>query len=810
MSKMIEIQHINKTFNKGKTNQINAIKETSLTFPNKGFVVIVGPSGSGKTTLLNVLGGLEYIDSGKIKIDDIEITSKNNRKLDQVRNSKIGYVFQNYNLLSNLSVYENIELVLKMLGITDKEEIDNRIHYVLKAVGMFNFRKRKVASLSGGQQQRVGIARAISKNPEIIIADEPTGNLDSKNTVEIMNIIKKISKEKLVIMVTHERDIANFYADRIIEIRDGVVQKDYLNKNQNALDIKNQNTIYLKDLQEETLSKTPIKIKHYKNQEGQSTENIEVTLISQNDSLYIKVNSNNNQKVRFIDEESDVLVLDEHYKGLDQTDVDKNEFDFNELNLKEQKDLKRGSVIKTKDAIIYAFKKMHGYTKLQKLMYLGFVFSAMMIAVAIALIGKVVYANPVEFLTVDRNYLQINVKDVDNIRSQDHIEIINPIVEPFYFVTHIHQFYQVNTYLPFSAHPTPLNLLKENDVIIGHYPRNKLEVVIDKRVADVIINNDAYKQAGINSYKQLLGLSLDNENIVDKLIIVGISDKSSPTIYLDEDTVFEMAINYEALSLPKLSVLETEQVEIIGSLPKNPGEILYPEKLKSINDLEIGMTIVRGEVSRSYTIVGFYKDKSNDSSNDEIVLTTKDLLESNYYQLVNDETPILIYSNNLKQTKAYLNEMNYQYKDIYNENLKEHQQGVRTAFYSLLVFSIILLSVSLLQLYFIVRSSLMNRIYDIGVYRSLGATRWDIHKLFVTEIIIVTTTTSLIGYILMTLIIKEIEKVIPYPFTLFYFPLYLIIGGVILLYAINIFSGLYPVFRLTHKSPSQILKHYDA
>ena len=151
-------------------------------------------------------------------------------KKDNIRVMNIGYIFQDYKLIDNLSVYDNIALALKMIGIKDKKEIKKRIDYVLETLNMYRYRNRLAGMLSGGERQRVGIARAIVKNPNIIIADEPTGNLDSKNSLEIMNIIKAISKDKLVILVTHEEELAKFYASRIIEIQDGKVMKDYINE----------------------------------------------------------------------------------------------------------------------------------------------------------------------------------------------------------------------------------------------------------------------------------------------------------------------------------------------------------------------------------------------------------------------------------------------------------------------------------------------------------------------------------------------------------------------------------------------------
>ena len=244
---MIRIVDLNKYYNRHKKNQIHVIDNTSLELPQSGLVALLGPSGCGKTTLLNAIGGLDKVNSGKIYINDKKITTFNTYKKDKIRNLQVGYIFQDYKLIDNKSVYENVSMVLKMIGIKDKDEIKKRVEYILERLGMYRYRYRPCGMLSGGERQRVGIARALVKNPDIILADEPTGNLDSKNTIEIMNIIKSISKDKLVILVTHEVELAKFYATRIIEISDGKVVKDYDNKNNGNLDYRIENKFYLKD-----------------------------------------------------------------------------------------------------------------------------------------------------------------------------------------------------------------------------------------------------------------------------------------------------------------------------------------------------------------------------------------------------------------------------------------------------------------------------------------------------------------------------------------------------------------------------------
>ena len=242
---MIKLENVNKFFYKHKKNQIHVINNTSLILEDKGMVALLGPSGCGKTTLLNVIGGLDKIDSGKIYINGERISKRSISKVDKIRNVNIGYIFQDYYLVNNMTVYDNVALVLKINGIKDKDEISKRVNYVLEKVGMYRYRNRYANMLSGGERQRVGIARAIVKDPSIIIADEPTGNLDSKNTIEIMNIIKAISKDRLVILVTHETELADFYADRIIKIEDGKIIEDISNNHNNDLDYRLDNKIYL-------------------------------------------------------------------------------------------------------------------------------------------------------------------------------------------------------------------------------------------------------------------------------------------------------------------------------------------------------------------------------------------------------------------------------------------------------------------------------------------------------------------------------------------------------------------------------------
>ena len=221
MSK-IKVENIVKTFNRHSRNANKVLKGVSFELPGSGLVCIFGKSGSGKTTLLNIIGGLEKADSGKVYIDG-ECTSG---KTDKIRNAKIGFIFQNYYLEKGYTIAEILRNQMIIAGFKDEKEIERRTEEALKLVDMERFKNKLGDALSGGQQQRVAIARAIVKGSDVILADEPTGNLDAENTMKVMDILKEISKTQLVVIVTHEVSLIKKYADSHIKIVDGELVED--------------------------------------------------------------------------------------------------------------------------------------------------------------------------------------------------------------------------------------------------------------------------------------------------------------------------------------------------------------------------------------------------------------------------------------------------------------------------------------------------------------------------------------------------------------------------------------------------------
>ena len=226
MGALIHIENMKKIYNPGEVRALDGI---DLDIEKGDLVAIVGHSGSGKSTLMNVLGCLDTPTSGKYVLDGQDVASMTDNQLADVRNKEIGFIFQGFNLISNLDAVENVELPLVYRGVS-KNERKQLAMEALKSVGLEDRMKHKPNEMSGGQQQRVAVARAVAAKPPIILADEPTGNLDTKSTQEIMEILKELHRSgRTVIIITHDEEIAS-QAHRVIRILDGRIEEDYCNR----------------------------------------------------------------------------------------------------------------------------------------------------------------------------------------------------------------------------------------------------------------------------------------------------------------------------------------------------------------------------------------------------------------------------------------------------------------------------------------------------------------------------------------------------------------------------------------------------
>jgi len=517
---MIKVRGLNKYFNKGKGNQIHVIDNTSFELPSTGLISFLGHSGSGKTTLLNVLGGLDKA-KGSISYDGLEFNKYNMRRIDEYRSKHIGYVFQNYNLLLSETVFDNLRIALELIGVTDPEEINKRIEYTLKKVGMYKFRKKKAFALSGGQQQRVSIARALVKNCRIIIADEPTGNLDSNNTIEVMNILKKISKNALVLLVTHEKNIADFYSDYIFELKDGKIVSQSEMSGEKVLQRDTNNVAYLKDmkLSEENTSLGNIKLYT----EDDAEVNLDLSFIVKNGTIYLKTDA----PIKLVSN-SNLKIVDDHYQHIESTDVDDFSYDTSWYkDLKTNKNWFKKLLLAIKNSFI-SFKNVK---KRVKFIYVGLACIGIVCGIGIIALTNASVVDE-SYLYYNRNYHELTNDEyeysektvIEEAYENGYIDnVISVIQSSLRFdkqiiVSRVISSVNYSRVIPYQEGRV--------DLAYGNYVSTDDEIIISKSVADSIIKAADEKL----SHELLIGESIEFMGM--DFTICGISEKDKNMGYI--------------------------------------------------------------------------------------------------------------------------------------------------------------------------------------------------------------------------------------------------------------------------------------
>ena len=798
---MLQIKKVNKYYNRHRKNQIHVINNTTLTMDKTGLVALLGPSGCGKTTILNTIGGLDKINKGQIYINGQKISSRFPHKVDKIRNLNIGYIFQDYKLIDNMSVYDNIKLVLKLIGLKDKTEIDKRITYVLDKVGMLRYKNRPASMLSGGERQRVGIARAIAKDPDIILADEPTGNLDSKNSLEIMKIIRAISKEKLVILVTHEQNLAKFYASRIIKLEDGKVIEDYPNDNDDILDYEIENTFYLKDMYKETPTD---EVTIYKKSD-ETTKKINIDIVVRGANIYIR--SNTPQKPVIVDQDSTIELIDDHYKAQSKKDIDKYNFDFSNIVNNNYKK-KYSSILNPITLIIEGFKKVINYSFLKKILLVGFFLSGIFIMYASSSIAKVLTINDEDFITINKNYLIVESKknDLNTYLENEQTPEINYIIPSnsiVKFTVDYKEYYQTSTTKDtLSASISDTSMITKDNLISGRLPENSNEVVVDIMTINKMFKEQSYaKMAGITTAQSMIGREIKLQDLLT-YTIVGLTDLKSPSIYMSKDNFTNVLslsdydtdlklLSYDIIS-PKVTLKE-------GRIPTNDYEAII--NINQKDDYKIGKKLDTKVAGTPLTVVGYYDSPDNY----DYILTNENTIK---YNNITTLSNYVIYTSNKENTVEAFHAKNLNIKDSYESSKEAYKKEMSSHTKNVIIASLITLIISLIEIFLMTRASFLSRIKEIGILRAVGVKRSDIYKMFIGEIIATTTLGCLPGIALMYYILTKLQTIPYLKSMILASPLVLLIA-IISIYIFNIIVGLIPVFNTVRKTPASILSRHD-
>lgn len=663
---MIRIQNLHKFFNKGRQNEIHVINDVSLDLPEKGMVAIFGKSGCGKTTLLNVIGGLDKYADGTLTVEGQSIR----QNTDVIRNRYIGYIFQNYNLNKEVSCYDNVADALRLCGMTDADEIESRVAAALTNVGMEKYAKRTPDTLSGGQQQRIAIARAIVKNPRIILADEPTGNLDETNTVMVMDLLKAISRDHLVLLVTHEANLVDYYCDTVIELSDGKVIGIRNNDAANGFAARDKNDIYLGELARSEMSDGNAEIEYY----GDKPEApIKLKIVNSGGKLYVKLGT---AKVQILDDFSEVKLREGVYEEQTTRNAVSENVDMSKLPPVEGK--RFGRLFSTKSSIksgyVSNFKNQKkGKKLLRGCMCLFAAVVVFMSAVFGTAFGDVIdaknaYNHNVFYLYTPSPEVseKLNSAIGDSAAGIDFVRLTSnpPSGDSWvFFRTGSFETFEGNDYdsnFKTNAVYLDVSLAKELKLVEGKKDGLAIEeMLISTKVADALLEKTTLGY--ITEREDLIGLISDMFTVNGKsLRIAGVVESDESAVYLTELALAKYARSSIAPSYTSLASdygVEVAKGEAVLAIKNDRADVTFPS---------IGDTIkIQGIDVKVTEIKRYYYDYTSWIEGNGI----KKLDEYDYFaELVKQEQPEL----SEEKSNAFANavesariERYYEYYDYY-------------------------------------------------------------------------------------------------------------------------------------------------
>ncbi|MCQ2425445.1 MAG: ABC transporter ATP-binding protein/permease [Lachnospiraceae bacterium] len=621
---ILKITHAHKYYNRGKSNELHVMNDIDLALPSSGMIAIFGQSGCGKTTLLNAVGGLDSIAEGSIELFGENLA----RNTDVLRNKYVGYIFQNYNLNVGETVFENVADALRLCGMTDAEEIRTRVLAALTNVGMDKFKSRTPDTLSGGQQQRVAIARALVKSPAVLLADEPTGNLDEANTVLVMDILKELSRTRLVLLVTHEANLVDFYCDRVIRLVDGCVAEDRLNEDANGYIARDKNDIYLGELEktEETLH--GVTLTRY----GTPEVPVKLRLVTSGGHTYLVCDS---PEVRVLDESSEIRLREGVFRtvGHAEEDESKKQYTANALDLSALTPFEGsrfGRLFGWKNALSsawsdnFAKKRKKGTTLLRltlALLAVVIVFTTAISAVSVRSLTEVNKENNRSLFYVkldkDRDYPGLNEYPASSGIDRTWLTLSRiPDTENVSFATAAFMTAASPT-IEGEACFAPVTLLNNPEIVAGTAELKKLhDVLITTAFGDVLIESSTASY--IDSYDDLVGLRQQNvwgDSVPCRIVGVVRSDEK---LILSNPLSFAERILSDVVSLTTFNGLYARSKQTVYKEPIKKGELIVLnglfEKGETVRlfgrDFLVAYTDHSASFSRLSDYLRYYTDKT--------------------------------------------------------------------------------------------------------------------------------------------------------------------------------------------------------
>lgn len=718
---MLELKNIKKSYTTGTFTQ-HALKGINLQFRQNEFVAILGPSGSGKTTLLNIIGGLDRYDKGDLIINNKSTKSFKDKEWDAYRNNCIGFIFQSYNLINHIDILSNVEMGMTLSGISGKVRRKKAIE-VLKRVGLKDHIHKKPNQLSGGQMQRVAIARALANDPDIILADEPTGALDSKTSIQIMELIKEIAKDKLVIMVTHNPDLAHEYANRVIEMKDGEMMND---SNPVKVEKERNNDYKIKKTSMNFQTALHLSLNNIKTKKGRTILTAFASSIGIIGIALILSLSNGFDKQIDIFEKNTLsalpIIISKQSMNLDEETMSKMHDD---MTSKEDAYPNIDYVIPTKSDV-------EKYTHINK---------------------------------IEKDYVDY----IENI-SSDYVSGVN-----YVYGTNLNLLQKINNkvkqiniqnlnigMIPHTLSENTNSVIKERfDLLIGKEPENKNEIIIEvdnkNRISEELLEVLGFTTEENISFTDILNSSVTLVYNDDYYVKAG-------NYFLPSSDLEKVYQNANNITLKVVGIIRLK--EDYPNMATTPGIYYTNDLLKDIMEKNNKSKVVEAQKKSNYSVI----------TGETFDLNTKEGKEAKENMLAylgEESVPYMIqvYPKDFESKDHILS-----YLDKYNEDKQEEdkiayidQANLMSSLSSnimdaitivLIAFSSISLIVSSIMIGIIMYISVLERTKEIGILRSLGARKKDIRRVFNSETFIIGVSSGLLGILVARLLLFPVNSVL--------------------------------------------------
>lgn len=814
---MIRVEGLSKTYDRRRRGASRALQDVSLTLPDTGFVCIVGPSGCGKTSLLNAMGGLDTFDSGTVSTDRVSGLRCGTRLTEAERNHSFGYIFQNYYLLPEYSAAYNVYLGLHSLKLSHGEKL-SRVMEALRAVDMERFARRAVGQLSGGQQQRVAIARALARRPRVIFADEPTGNLDEANTMNICTLLRSISRSSLVVMVTHEERIARFFADRIITLKEGRLTDDSEGWQRGGL-AEQSSTLYADEFRQDVLQGEGITLRVLR-EEGAMP--VELTLVVQQDRVVLKLDDprtvvcgQSGEPPRLTEGSRPVLRLED----LEQERVD---MDWTESAPQGRAGNGMGLPVLLREA----WRRFRGKGIRQ---VGGRVFLAVLTVLALLAVGdylKVASLEPEDFITTDAHILEFQL---DRGSTEDTTLLFSELIREypayleasgleFDYIPHVSVSaeYSLTTFLQLGSEGeilsgfsyVHLSRLEEGDLILGRMPERSDEIVVDRWVLESLMEREGIIQNGITDVSHFLGKQLTYSKKTYTPTIVGVSDSGQPAVYLSGAALASIGnAGNQVISLSEfqrlfpgicdgVTLAADECIMVVNNAGEGYAKQVGGVYLSNSREIFTIAAAIEADTYASMVVA------------DEMVDTLLRTMASSHFY---------IYCVEKEAMKGYLaagmpeelgSKVQVKMTDGYSDAWAEYSAAAQLRMDGRRVVTLSILLLSMVMLFLLQRSGVQERIGMAAVYRLLGIPGRKLGAIFAMESLLSSLTVALpctvVVWAAVQLAVRfpslEVSILLPG------YSAALVFGGIL---CYHLLVSLLPLWRLLRLPPAKLAARYD-